>query len=97
MACFENRIGLAHDHLLQICDNHPECILHTLQFADIETGQTSEKTVAVVETTAYQGICCQESSLIRQVLSGLPEIIHLNKPSLINIADMISKGKISIK
>ena len=35
--------------------------------------------------------------MIRQVLSNLPEITPLNEVGLTNIADMITKGKISIK
>ena len=71
-------------------------VLNTLQFAHVETGQTSEKTLAVVQKTAHQSICCQDSSLICQVLSDPPEITHSNEAGLQNIADMI-KGKISIK
>ena len=72
------------------------CVLNALQFVHVETGQNSEKKVAVVQMTAHQCICRQDSSLIRQVLSD-PEIMHLNEIGLTNIADMITKGKISIK
>ena len=71
--------------------------LNALQFAHVETGQTSEKRVAVVQTTVHQSICQQDSSLIRQVLSDPPEIMHFNEEGLTNIADIITKGKISIK
>ena len=63
----------------------------------IETGQTSEKRVAVVQMSTHQDICCQESCLISQILSNPPEILHFNETSLANIVDMISKGEISIK
>ena len=66
-----------------------------MQFVHVETGQTSEKRVAVVQMTAHQGMCPQDSSFIRQVHSDPPEITHLNEASLTNIADIISKGKIS--
>ena len=52
------------------------------------------KIVAVIKATTHQGISCQDSSLISQILS---EVTHLNEAYLTNIADMISKGEISIK
>ena len=71
--------------------------MNTLQFMHVETGQTSEKRIVVVQMTAHQGICQQDSSLIHQVLSDPPEITHLNEAGLTNIVDIITKGKISIK
>ena len=58
---------------LTVCDNPCKCVLNTLQFAHLETGQTPEETVAVIEAITHQGNCCQNSSLISQVLSNLPE------------------------
>ena len=63
----------------------------------VETGQTPEERVAVIKTTGHQGIDCQDSSFISQVLSNPLEITNLNEACLTNIADMISKGEISIK
>ena len=91
------RIGGVHEYLLQFVNIPTECVLNTLQFVHVETRQTSEKRDAVVQTTTHQDICHQDSSLIRQIQSGPPEIMHLNEASLTNIVDMISKGKISIK
>ena len=51
----------------------------------------------VIKATTHQGISRQDSSLISQVMSNLPEITHLNEACLTNITDMISKGEISIK
>ena len=58
---------------------------------------TYEEKVSVVKMTTHQGICRQDSSLICQILSNLPEITRLNETTFSNYADMISKGKISIK
>ena len=38
-------------------------VLNTLQFAHVETGQTSEDRVAVIKATTHQGISRQDSSL----------------------------------
>ena len=59
--------------------------------------QTPEEGVAVIKATTYQGNSRQDSSLISQILSNPTEITNLNEASLTNIADMISKGEISIK
>ena len=72
------------------------CFEYTLQFAHVETGQTPEERVAVIKVTTNQDISCQSSSLISQILSNLPEITYLNEACLTYIADMISKGEISI-
>ena len=50
-----------------------------------------------MKATRDQGIGYQDSSLISQMLSNPPVITNLNEACLINIADMISKGKINIK
>ena len=63
----------------------------------VETGQTPKERVAVIKATTHQGISHKDSSLISQVLSNPPEITNLNEAGLINIAEMISKGTISIK
>ena len=80
-----------------VCDNPSKCVLNTLLFAHFETGQTLEERVAVIKATGHQGIGCQDSSLISQVLSNPPEITNMNETCLTNFADMISKGEISIK
>ena len=80
-----------------VFDNPSKCVLNTLQFEHVETGQTPEETVAVIKATTHQGISRQDSSLLSQVLSNLPEITNLSEACLINVADMISKGEISIK
>ena len=71
------RIGVACEYLLQFVTILPS--MH------VETGQTSEKRVAVLQTTAHQGICCQDSSLASQVLSNPPGITHLDEASVANI------------
>ena len=53
--------------------------------------------MTVTKLTIHQGINRQDSSLLSQVLSNPPEITNLNEAGLTNIADMISKGEISIK
>ena len=63
----------------------------------VETGQTPEERVAVIKATGHQGIGYQDSSLISQVLSNMPEIMNLNEVCLTDIVNMISKGEISIK
>ena len=68
-----------------------------MQFAHVETGQTPEERVAVIQATTHQGISYQDSHLISQVLSKPPGITNLNDAGLTNIADMVSKGDISIK
>ena len=80
-----------------VCDNPDKCVMNTLQFAHVETGQTPEERVAVIKVTTYQGIGCQDSSLICQILVNQPKIMHLNEACLTNIADMISEREICIK
>ena len=87
---------------LTVCDNPSiKCVLNTLQFAHVETGQTPEERImanhAVIMVTTHEGISCQDSSLISQTLSNPPEIKHLNEACLTNIVEMISKGEIRIK
>ena len=72
-----------------VCDNPSTCILNTLQFVHVETGQTLKR-----ESCSNQALSV---SLISLVLSNPPEIMHLNEAYLTNIVDMISKGEISIK
>ena len=55
------------------CDNPAKCVLR----------------VAVAQTTIHQAISHKDSSLIRQILSDLPE----NELVLTDIVDMISKKK----
>ena len=80
-----------------VCDNPSKRVLNTLQFAHVETGQIPEQRVAVIKATTHQGISRQDSSLISQILSNRPEVMHLNEACLTNMVDMISKGEISIK
>ena len=80
-----------------VCNNPSECVLNTLQFAHVETGQTPEERVVVIKATTHQGISCQDSSLISQILFNPPEITHLKEACLKYIVDMISKREISIK
>ena len=94
MGSFENTRCLC--LFVTVCDNPSKCVLNTLQFADVETGQTPEERAAVMKVTTHQGINCQDGNLISQILSSPPDIMHLNETSLINMADMISKGEISI-
>ena len=42
---------------IAVCDNPTMCILNRRECAHVETGQTSEKRVAVVQMTTDQGIC----------------------------------------
>ena len=39
-----------------VCDNPSKCVLNTLEFAHVETGQTPEERVAVIKATAHQDI-----------------------------------------
>ena len=80
-----------------MCICPSKCVLNALQFAHVETGQTPEERVAAIKATAHRGISLQDSNLICQVLSNLPEITKLNEACLTNIADMISSGEIKIK
>ena len=80
---------------IAVFDINTNCVLNTPYYAHVETGQAPEQRVAVVQTTTHQGICLQDSSLTRQILSGLNEITNLNEASLTNTADMISNGKIA--
>ena len=91
MKLFENRICLC--VFVTVCDNPSKCVLNTLQFAHLETGQTPEERVAVIQVTTHQGISHQDSSLISQVLSNPPEIMNLNEACLADIVDMIIKGE----
>ena len=77
MEFFENRSNPL--VIIAISNNPTKCVLNTLQITHVDTGQTSEKIVVVVQMTARQDICHQDSSLIRQVLSDPPEITYLNE------------------
>ena len=57
--------------------------------AHVETGQASEERFGVAQMPTSQGICHQDSSLISQVLSDLPEITYLHEASLTNIVDIL--------
>ena len=50
------------------CDNLSKYVLNTLQFANVETGQTSEERHEVIKVATNQGISHQNNSLISQVL-----------------------------
>ena len=82
---------------MTVFDNPNKCVLNTLQFVYIETGQTPADRVAVIKTTTHQGISHQDGSLICQILSNPPEITHLIEACPTNIANMICKREISIK
>ena len=86
------RIGDAHVYVT-VCANPSKCVLDTLQFAHVETGQTPKERVAVMKETTHQSSSHQDSSFICQILSNSPKITHLNEARLTNI----SKGEISIK
>ena len=77
--------------ILQFVTILPNVFLMHCNCVHVETLKTSEKRAAVVQTTAHQGICRQNYSLIRQVLSDLPEITQLNEAGLTNIT-VITKG-----
>ena len=80
--------------LVTVCDNPSNCVLNTLQFVRVETGQTPEERVAVIKETTHQGISCQDSSLISQVLESFDAHIYypLRYTSLISVCDVISQG-----
>ena len=59
-----------------VCHNPTKCNLNTLQFMHVETGHTSEKRIAVVQTTTHLVIYRQHSSLVCQILSDLLELMH---------------------
>ena len=63
----------------KVCNNPGKCVLNTLQFAHVDSGQTPIERVAVIKVTTQQGISHQDSSLINQVLSNPPEIKNLNE------------------
>ena len=65
--------------------NPCKCVLNALHLAHVETGQTPEVRVAVINTTTYQGH--QDSSLVSKILFNLPEITHLNEACLTNIVN----------
>ena len=58
-----------------VCDNPSKCLLNTLQFMHVET---PKERIAVIKATTHHSIGRQDSSLICQILSNLPEIMHLN-------------------
>ena len=70
MELFENRRYLT--VFVTVCDNLSKCVLNTLQLVNVEIGQTPEERVAVIKATTHQGIKCQHSSLICQILSNPP-------------------------
>ena len=56
-----------------VCYNLSKCVLNTLQFVHVETGQILAERVAVIKATIHQGISRQDSGLISQILSNLPK------------------------
>ena len=60
-----------------ICNNTSQGVLNTLQFVLIETGQTSEQRVTIVQTTTNQGICSKDCHFRSEILSNSTEVTHL--------------------
>ena len=54
MELFENRRCLC--VFVTVCDNPSKCTFNTLQFVQVETGQTPEEIVAVIMVTTHQDI-----------------------------------------
>ena len=54
MESFENRRCLC--VFVTVCDNPSKCASNTLQFAQVETGQTPEERVAEIMMTTHQDI-----------------------------------------
>ena len=95
MKSFENRRCPC--VFVTVCDNPSKCVLNTLEFAHVETGQTPKERISLMKVTAYQSISCKNGSIISQVLSNSLEIMNLNEACLTNFADMIRKAESSIK
>ena len=53
-----------------VCNNASKRVLITLQFVHVQTGQTPKERFAVIKVATHQGISCQDSSLISQILSN---------------------------
>ena len=49
------------------CGNSYKCVLDTLQFVRVESGQTSDQKIAIVNTPTQQGFSHKACSLICQV------------------------------
>ena len=62
-----------------ICINTSKGVLNTLQFVLIETGQTSEQRVTIVQTTTNQGICSKDCHFRSEILSNSTEVAHLKE------------------
>ena len=56
MESFENRRCPC--VFLTVCDNPSKCVLNTLQFTHVKTGQAPEERVAVIKAATHQGISC---------------------------------------
>ena len=77
MESFENR--RCQCVFVTVCDNPSKCDLNTLQFAPVGTIQTPEERVVEIKVATYQGISQQDSSVICQILSNLPEITNIER------------------
>ena len=93
MKWFENRRCLC--VFVTVCDNPSKCVLKKMLFAHVETGQTPEGRVAVIKVTTHQGIGFQDTSLVCQILSSRPGIMHLREACLTRFAEMISERKLA--
>ena len=66
-----------------ICNNTSKGVLNTLQFVLIETGQTSEQRVTIVQMTTNQGICSKDCHFRSEILSNSTEVTHLKELYLV--------------
>ena len=74
-----------------ICNNTSKGVLNTLQFVLIETGQTSEQRVTIVQATTDQGICSKDCNIRSKMLSNSTEVAHLKKARFASPLDMLGE------
>ena len=71
-----------------ICHNTSKGVLNTLHFVLIETRQTSEQRVTIVQTTTNQGIC-KDCHFRSEILSNSTEVMHLKEARFASPLDML--------
>ena len=75
--------------LSMICNNTSKGVLNTLQFVLIETGQSAEQRVTIVQTTTNQGICSKDCHFRSEILSNSTEVTHLKEARFASPLDML--------
>ena len=80
-----------------ICNNTSKGVLNTLQLVLIETGQTSEQRVTIVQTTTNQGICSNDLDYEFSDIEGDLGILESCVDNCVNVTNCDDFDKLLLK